>query len=177
MLAYVQAFINIALRRSGPEDLPDSRFLFGLTLAAFLVVQVPLILISDRQGAEIAGTVAVSLALLFAGFWLLLRLTGFRARYRRTVTAILGTSALLTVLSTPVNWWQQIALDSGTSDALPGTIIVAIMLWSISIDGHILARALSRPYVVGLLVAIGYFFLQTTILIELMPDLVGSRSG
>jgi hypothetical protein len=52
---------------------------------------------------------------------------------------------------------------------MPSTMLFAIMLWSIAIDGHILSRALSRPFGIGLLVAIGYFFLHTSILYELMP--------
>jgi len=59
--------------------------------------------------------------------------------------------------------------------AMPSTIIFAIMIWSIAIDGHILARALSRPYAIGLFVAIGYFFLNTTILFELMPAEIGNQ--
>lgn len=172
MLAYVQAFINIALLRSGPEDLPDSRFLLGLTLLIYLATQIPL-----GPGDLIVRAVTVSLALLFGGMWALLSLTGYRGRYMRTVTAMLGTGALLSALSTPFSLWSQSTMDIETGAAMPNTIIFAIMLWSIVIDGHILARALSRPYAIGLLVAIGYFFLHATILFELMPDAIDNQSG
>jgi len=177
MLAYVQAFINIALRRSGPEDLPDSKFLLGLTLAVYLVAQVPLALIAYGPTGVLVSTVTVSLALLFGGLWVLLRLTGHSARYQRTVTAMLGIGALLSTLSIPFSLWRQSLLGAELSVAMPSTFLFAIMLWSISIDGHILARALSRPYGIGLLVAIVYFFLQTTILFELMPNGVGNQPG
>ena len=175
MLAYVQALINIVLRRSGPEDLPDSRFLLGLTLAIYLVTQVPLALIAYGPSDVIVRAVVGSLILLFILLWFLLRLTGFRDRYRQTLTAMLGTSALLSALSTPFSLWRQSSLDGGASAATPSTIIFAIMLWSIAIDGHILARALSRPYAIGLFIAIGYFFLHTTILFELMPAGIGNQ--
>jgi len=174
MLAYVQAFINIALRRSGPEDLPDSRFLLGLTLVVYLMTQVPLTLIAYGLNDVFVRTMIVSLLLLFGGLWVLLGLTGYRKRYKQTVTAMLGTSALLSVLSIPFSLWRQSTLNIESGAAMPSTIIFAIMIWSIAIDGHILARALSRPYGIGLFVAIGYFFLHTTILFELMPDGVGS---
>jgi hypothetical protein len=170
MLAYIQALINIALRRSGPEDLPDSAFLLALTLAGYLVTQVPLALIAYGPSDILVRTVTVSLLLLFAGLWVLLRLTGHHARYRRTVTAMLGTSALLSVLSMPFSLWRQSMLGTESGVAMPSTMLFAIMLWSIAIDGHILSRALSRPFGIGLLVAIGYFFLHTSILYELMPD-------
>jgi len=103
-----------------------------------------------------------------------LSLTGYRARYKRAVTAMLGTSALLSVVSTPFSLWRQSTLEIGSGTAMPSMIILAIMVWAIAIDGHILARTLSRPYGIGLLVAIGYFFLHTTILIELMPEEIGN---
>ncbi len=174
MLAYIQAFINIALRRSGPEDLPDSGFLLGVTLAVYLATQVPLALIAYGPTEVLVSTVAASLLLLFGGLWVLLRLTGHRARYQRTVTAMLGIGALLSVLSLPFSLWRQSMLETATGVAMPSTFLFAIMLWSIVIDGHILARALSRPYGIGLLVAIVYFFLHTTILFELMPNGAGN---
>jgi len=174
MLAYVQALINIALRRSGPEDLPDSAFLLGLTLAIYLVTQVPLALIAYGPSDILVRTVTISLLLLFAGLWVLLRLTGHRVRYRQTVTAMLGTSALLSILSIPFSLWRQSMLNTESGVAMPSTMLFAIMLWSIAIDGHILSRALSRPYGIGLLIAIGYFFLHTSILYELMPDGTGN---
>ena len=84
---------------------------------------------------------------------------------------MLGTSALLSVLSIPFSLWQQVTLEAGS---MPAIIIFLIMIWSVTIDGHILSRALSRPYAVGLLIAIGYFFLHTRILFALMPDGIGN---
>jgi len=174
MLAYVQALINIALRRSGPEDLPDSTFLLGLTLALYLVAQLPLALIAYGPSDILLRTVAVSLLLLFSGLWILLRLTGYRARYRRTVTAMLGTSALLSILSIPFSVWRQSMLSADSNVAMPSTFLFALMLWSLFIDGHILSRALSRPFGIGLLISIGYFFLHTSLLYELIPDVAGT---
>ena len=174
MLAYVQALIKIALRRSGPEDLPDSAFLLGLTLFIYLFIQIPLALIAYGPGDVLLQTLTVSLLLLFGGLWALLRLTGYRTRYRQTLTAMLGTSALVSALSIPFSLWRQALLDTEPGVAMPSTFLFAIMLWSISIDGHILSRALSRPFGIGLLIAIGYFFLQTSILYELMPEVTGA---
>ncbi|HJP37998.1 MAG: hypothetical protein QF483_02215 [Gammaproteobacteria bacterium] len=174
MLAYVQAFINIALRRSGPEDLPDSSFMLWFTLVVYIATQVPIALITHGLNDVLARTVLVSLALLFGLLWLLLNVAGYRARYKRTVTAMLGTSALLSALSIPFSLWQQVTLEAGSMPAMPTIIIFLIMIWSVTIDGHILSRALSRPYAVGLLIAIGYFFLHTRILFALMPDGIGN---
>ncbi len=177
MLAYVQALLNIALRRSGPEDLPDSTFLLGLTVAFYLVTQAPLALMAYGSSEASLRAVAIGLVLLFGGLWALLVLTGHRARYRRAVTAMLGTSALLSAISLPFSVWRQAAADIGSGVAMPSTIIFGIMLWSISIDGHIVARAISRPYGIGLLIAIAYFFLHTMVLFEVVPVGVADQAG
>jgi len=170
MLAYVQALINIALLRSGPEDLPGSRFLLGVTFAFYLLAQIPLALIAYGPGSTLVKIIAVSVVLLVTGLWVLLALTGFKSRYLQTLVALLGTSALLSVLSFPFSLWRQATMLSELPPAAPIVVIFAIMLWSIAIDGHILARALSKSFFVGLLVALGYFFLHTTLLFELVPQ-------
>jgi len=169
MLAYVKALVNIALRKLGPEDLPDSQFLLILTLAAYLLLQVPLVWIVFGVSGVLAQSIIADVAMLFAFLWLLLRVTGYGSRYRQTLTALLGTGALLSALSMPLSIWHQMAVNRGSGAALPSTIIFAITLWSIAIDGHILSRALSKSYGIGLLVAVAYFFLHTTVLLEIMP--------
>lgn len=170
MLVYVQTLLNIALRKLGPEDLPDSGFLLGLTLIAYLVLQVPLAWIAYGPSNAVVSTIGVSAALLVVFLWVLLRLAGFRARYRQTLTALFGTSALLSFMSLPFSVWREATLDLQPASALPSVFIFAIMLWSLAIDGHIFSRALSRPFAIGLMVSIAYFFLHTTLLFELMPD-------
>lgn len=170
MLVYVRALFGIAIRKLGPEDLPDSGFLLGLTLVAYLVLQVPLALVAYGPSNAIVPSIGASALLLIAFLWVLLALNGYRSRYRQTLTALLGTSALLSLLSIPFSMWRQATHEFQAASALPSIIIFAIMLWSLAIDGHILSRALSRPFVIGLLVSIAYFFLHTSVLFELMPE-------
>ena len=171
MLVYVRTLVDIALRRLGPEDLPDSGFLLVLTLIAYLVLQLPLALVAYGPNNAIVTAIGVSALLLAVFLWLLLGLAGYRARYRQTLTALLGTSALVSFLSIPFSLWREAALDVQPTAALPSIFIFAIMLWSLAIDGHILSRALSRPFVIGLMVSIAYFFLHTTVLFELLPEI------
>ena len=170
MLVYVRTLFNIALRRLGPEDLPASSFLLGLTLVGYLVAQVPITWITYGPTNAVATTIAVSAAMLIGFLWVLLRLTGYPNRFRQALTALLGTSALLSLLLIPFSLWSQAMLDSERDNTLPGIGILGIIIWSLVIDGHILSRALSRPFVIGLLVAIAYFLLHSTILFELLPD-------
>lgn len=177
MLAYVQAFFNIAILRSGPEDLPDSPFLLGLTLAVYLGIGIPLTLINFGPSVMLARVVVADLATLFIGMWVLLSLAGFRSRYMRTVTAMLGTDALLSALSIPFSLLRQSVPDAEPGMAMPIVVAFAMSFWVVAINGHIFSRALSRPFVIGLLIAIAYFFLHMTVLFELAPSGNGAPSG
>lgn len=174
MRAYVQAFINIALRRAGPEDLPDSLFLLMLTLALYMIVQIPLALIAFGPTRLFFNTVIVSLLMLLMGLWILLRLLGFRQRYRQTLTALLGTGVMLGILSLPISVWRNFMADSDAGAGMPSLLLFIITLWSITIVGHILSRALSRPYGIGLLLSVGYFFLELSVYREMMVRSLGA---
>ncbi len=174
MLAYVKALINIAFRKLGPEDLPHSKFLLGLTVTIYLLVQIPLAWIVFGASKILLQTIVLDITMLVGCLWVLLRLTGYQSRFHQTLTAILGTSTLLGILSAPFSFWRQFIVAPEASVALPSTIIFAIMLWSLTVDGHIISRALSRSYGIGLMAAVVYFVLHTMILLELIP--VGATS-
>jgi hypothetical protein len=168
MIAYVKALLNIIMRKLGPEDLPDSAFLLGFTLFIYLMLQVVLAVILFGPSVILIYTLVLDIALLTFCLWALLRLTGFQSRFRQTMTALLGTSVLLSLLSAPFSLWRQYMINSDSDVALPSTIVFAVMLWSLVIDGHILARALSKPFGVGLVASIVYFFLHAIVLSQLL---------
>ena len=169
MIELIRTFVAIAVRRMGPEDLPASSFLLALTAVVYLLVQFPAAFIVFGVGEEAFITVIYDLGLLIVSLWLLLAVTGKRARYRQTLAAILGTSALLGLMLLPFSLWRRMLGDVEPGTTIPSAVILAIVLWSFAIDGHILSRALSRPFAVGLMVAIVYFFLHTTLLLRITP--------
>jgi hypothetical protein len=169
MLELIKAFVAIALRRKGPEDLPASRFLLGVTLASYLLVQIPVALIVFGATGTALRTVFADIALLAVCLWMLLYLTSKATRYVQTLSALLGTSALLSALAIPFNLWRGAVDDPAAAPGLPTAVILMLLIWSLVIDGHIVGRALSRPFMLGLGIAIGYFFLHTTLLFEFLP--------
>lgn len=168
MLAYVRTLINIALRKLGPEDLPDSKFLLGLTLASYILVDLPLTGMVRGPSIVLVQIVALDLGMLITCLWSLLSLTGHAARFRQTLTALLGTSILLNLLIAPFSYWRQATVGMETQSVLPVIAIFSMVLWSLSINGHIISRALSRTYSIGLVIAVIYFILNTFVLRSLL---------
>lgn len=169
MLPILDAFLQIALRRRGPEDLPDSAFLLGLTGACYLLAQ--LLLAAPVYGATqaLVHSVALDLALLCGCVWGLMRLTGHGSRFGRTLTALLGTGTLLSLLMLPFNLWLDGLSGSERPAVLPTVGILAIVSWSLVVNGHILARALSAPFTLGLVLSVAYFFLNYLVFSQFGP--------
>lgn len=169
MFSLIETFWNVALRRLGPEDLPDSQLLLGIVLFGYVCVQAPLVWFLYGSSFAVLQVILVELLMVSACMWGMLRLAGYPTRFRQTLVALIGTSALLTVLAVPFVAWQQAVIAAESDLLLPEFAIWLILLWSLVVDGHIISRALSRPFALGLVIAISYFIISSSFLRELVP--------
>lgn len=160
MLALLEAFLQIVARRRGPEDLPDSRFLMSAALVAYVLAQAPVAAVLYGWSAAALRAVAVDTALLALCFWLLLKFTRRLGRYRRTLTALLGSGALLALPQAPLVFFSKLATAAGQVPVGPTVGLLALLFWSIVVQAHITSRALSTHFGVGLAVALGYFIIS-----------------
>ena len=154
--ALVRPFWQIALFRAGPESLPDSRPLLVLAITVYIAVDVMVIVALYPRHA------LPPLLLIDVGFLLLwsagiLRLFGFAQRLQQTLIALFGTGALLQALAFPLSAWPSLGMPIEIPLFLRVVVAVVILLWSVSVYGHILSKAISRSMGVGLTFAIIYF--------------------
>lgn len=143
------AVVEIALRRRGPDGLPDSSFLVALFLALQVVLMlVVAVVVTGGLTAEILWRFGARLALFFAFVYAVLRFFRLERRYRQTVSAMLAANLVITLAFLPV---AMVATALGI-DVL-GISFIAVSglfdLWSIFIAASILARSLSQPLIVG----------------------------
>jgi len=169
MTELFKAFAGIATFRLGPEDLPASNFLLLITLFLYTGLQLPVAMMIFPSPADVARSLALDLVMTALAPWLLLALLDLRNRYLQTLTAMFGAGALLTLLSLPCNLWRAALGEDSAAAALPNALLFGIVIWSLAVNGHIYARALSRPFLAGIMVAIAMFFLQTTLLFRFVP--------
>ncbi|MEO7386843.1 MAG: hypothetical protein ABIX37_07910 [Gammaproteobacteria bacterium] len=169
MLPILDAFLQIALRRRGPEDLPDSWFLLLIAGAAYELLQGIIAAPVYASSMALARSLVLDLLLLYGFVWGLLRFTGHAPRFRRTLTAVLGTSALMTLCMLPFNYWLAQVPDPAKPALAPTIGLLAVICWSLVVNGHIFARAMSSPFVAGLAISVAYFFLNYLVFAELGP--------
>ncbi len=154
----LKVFAEIAFFRRGPEDLPASTFLlsFSLLLYSAGTIATSAVFAEDGRQVFLEALADITMMLLWYGSLLVIYNRG--ARLQQTLTALFGTGALLYLVAYPVMSWLQHPLDAGTGAQLPAMLMMAILIWSIAVAGHIVHRALDIQFSLGIAICICYFF-------------------
>lgn len=150
------AFVEIALHRRGPESLPASRLFFRVVLAAYLLAGFALLSSSGTLNGTAAVLFVVNCGLYLGYVWLILEVVKFRSRFLQTATALLGVDTFFNLVGIPLWAWTAALQESEIAATFPALLTVALFVWSIDVAGFVLARALERPYMTGLLIVLPY---------------------
>ena len=161
---FLRIFIDIVLWRRGPQDLPASNLLVLLTLAAYVAVTAVQLLMLDEPAATWAFFVVGDPLLLMAWVWLVLKLFGRADRFAQTVSAVLGTGALLGLaiylpLQLIVTGLGQ-APTSSMAQVLGLLLVVVFAL----VTGRIIKLATDTNLFTGIAVALTYFLVVNFLL-------------
>ncbi len=145
----------MCLLRGNPGLLPnDIRFVVLTFMANVAVTMLCVSLLPDTgetrwSSAQYFTAVciqhAVSAALIFAT----LSSRGHASRFPATMSAIFGCDILLTVIATALFGGYFSIIGAEPSEA----ITITLLLWSVLVNGNVLARALAMPLLVGVVVA------------------------
>jgi hypothetical protein len=148
------ALAEVALRRRGPDSVPDSGFLLFLLLAVYILLAL-LMTAALVTGftPRLLAELALNTALFFAFVYAVLSFFRLERRYRQTVSAMLGADIVINLAFLPVG---VIGVASGFDILEPPFIWIrlAFYLWSVFIAASILARSLSQPLIVGCMLEI-----------------------
>ena len=176
MQALIRLFIDIALHRKGPQDVPTADAVLAITLAAYLAVGAAALLPSVAGPGQLMAQLAADLALAIVVFSGLLVATGRAVRIRQTLAALFGTGALLSAAALPFIWISAGTFDETGPTAgaeLPALLstmaLFALLLASLMVTGHILRHSLDWSYAAGVLVAVLYFAASVALFRWLFP--------
>ena len=177
MQALIRLFLEVALHRKGPQDVPASGVVFGLALLAYLAVGAAVLWPTAAGAGSLLAQLALDLALLLLVFGGLLAGTGRAGRLQQTLSALLGTGALLSAAALPFVWLAARSLGDG--GPLPGmefpavlstTALFMLLLASLLVTGHILRHAMDWRYAAGVLAAVVYFALSIAMFRRYFPS-------
>lgn len=166
MLALFQTLFDIIRLRKGPDAIPYSWLLCLLALTLWMLAGLAITLMtgemSDRDFLVGTFTGVVALACYAA----ILVASGQTPRLLQTVTAILGCWAIISFLFVA----GTVVFSFFLSENATNLVVTLILLWSIPVEGHIIARAIAAHWYVGIVVAMAVFILQLYLYALLNPS-------
>ena len=162
-------WVDICLLRAGPQDLPVSQVLLGLSLACYLLVSALLSLpgYPAFTALQIAVTDVV-LLVIFAGS--VLYLTGNMARINQTLSALAGTGTLLGLMALPLVQSLYQAQDAEQISLAVLMFWLLLMGWNLLVVAHIIRHALSVILPIAVGVAVVYTLLAMQLITALFPQ-------
>lgn len=165
MHALILFFIQLALLRRGPQDLPASA-------ALVLVLAVLSVLVGAVGGIELFGGLAAALganlldlALSMTMLFVLLQFKGHSARWLQTAGAFLGLGVLAGVVMLVVR------AMSGALGVAEITLLLDLVLivWLHLALGSVLRHALEMPLLGGVAIVFAYSIMAFNLIARIFP--------
>jgi hypothetical protein len=163
MLRLAKAFLDIALWRQTPAQLPASMLLLGLAAFAAAMTELMGALLPPPPNDQILLRLVLEVGMPLLFTWVLLSLLKRNARFLQTATALLGVGALAALVLYPLNSVLQL-MGQENPAALPvGVLYTAILIGYLLACAHIWRSALDSGFLLGAAVSFGYFILSLTV--------------
>ena len=145
--------------RRGPDEMPYSPALFGLLIGASVLIDVATG--SFLGGAnDVLPRSLVSTGLVLALCWIALRIRRLGNRYVQTASALVACSIVFSLLILPLAWL------AGPPPAAPEALsplqtllwwaMLAIIIWNLAVNAHVVRRALDAPFALGFALAFAW---------------------
>jgi len=154
--AFIKTLFEIVTIRKGPDAIPYSWLLLNVAAAMWFIPLLALVAVVQDFGRSAVTVLVASWALSLVCYAFVIMLAGYPNRLLQSLTAIIGCGAII--------FFAQVAGLVAASlllGAAVAEIVVDLLLfWSVYVKGHIVSRAISREWYVGLVIAIAVFLLQ-----------------
>jgi hypothetical protein len=168
VITLFKTFLEIILFRRGPESVPHSSALFVIVVAIWLMVGVVGIAAADSYSGSALLVDLILTITAFTLYALVINAFGKSERIIRALTAILGCGAVFGAALFGSRWLLSIWL--GEDQIITAAQLILLwLLWSILVEGHIIAGAIERPRVIGFLIALAVFMAQLQLITLLQP--------
>jgi len=167
VLTLFKTLIEIILLRKGPDELPHSIVLLLIVAGIwFAVGAIGAIAVDTYNGQTLLADLVLT-AFGFGLYAVVVKVFDRSERLLRALTAILGCGAIFGVA---LFVGRYILMTFLALDETP-LFSELILLWSILVEGHIIARTIDRQWVIGFLIALAVLVGQLQMFAALKPML------
>ena len=145
--------------RRGPQDMPHSPMLLGTLIAASILLDTLIGNLMDRSPNALARTL-VSTGLILALCAIALSIRQLMPRYVQTATALVACSIAFSLLALPilalVGPVPEPPATMAPLQVLLSWALLAMLIWNLAVNAHILRHALDAPFVFGFALVVAW---------------------
>jgi uncharacterized membrane protein (DUF485 family) len=168
MKEVIGLYVQIALLRRGPQDLPASRLLLILTVCGYAAVNV-LVSALLPPAPDWPSQLAVDVLFTLAWYAVLLQLAGRRERFLQTATGIFGLQSVVAPLLIACQWLMR-RYGQDTNWQLPIAVgVLALVMWLIAANSHVVKAALEWSSAASVALVILQIVSSELLLYALLP--------
>jgi len=171
----VQLITKIVFFAEKPQNLPSSEFMVAITACAALLAA--LFLEVSLEGTRAFERAALLIFIYGIAIWLLLRIRKRQGRWKQTISARYGTTAVIQFFSFSPQWFIKTTTETLTEEAVYWLAVSAVPfgIWNLFVTAFVLKEALEiTSRVRAFLLALGMIFLVSIIVLQLYVMLFGS---
>lgn len=168
MKELIRLFMQIALLRRGPQDLPASALLLWISVAAYFGINFLVsCLMPPMEGWPAALAVDVVFTLVW--YFVLLRVAGRSERILQTTTAVFGFQAVLSPLLVISDGLLTRSVKDPTWQLPVFLIWLILFTWLIAANTHVVKAALEWSNTACVILVILQIFAGWTVTAALFP--------
>lgn len=160
LFTLARMYLDIALWRRGPQDLPAVGILLPLTIAAYVLISVALGEALPALRAGWVPQVLADTAFVSLWYWALLALARRRERYLQTAAALFGLQCVLAAPSILSAWLLQRFAHDPAWLAVSYACAISVLIWTVAAIGHVLRAALERSLGVCVILAFAQMLVE-----------------
>ncbi len=170
MQQILKYYWQMCLLRAGPDRLPASPFVLGLSFGCYFLVALATNLLSrDDLGAfQGVAYILIGVAVEAGVVGGLLAFKSVSERFLQGMAALLGANAVILVLTLPVSLVMR-EFDSPMLQALFESVFLVIFVWWLTIAGFILHRTADISLALGIAAAFGIEILAISTTYAVFP--------
>ena len=142
--------------RKGPEQVPDSWLVFLIALILMQIASFVLATLSNLDDDYNHLLTFITHVLGMGIYAAILLATGFMRRIVPILSAIIACGAILTLLFVAA----YVLLNPFLGNDIAVVIATLIIIWSVPVEGHIIARGIEQHWYIGIVIAMIVFTAQ-----------------
>lgn len=156
MLTLLKIYGGMLALRKGADAIPRSPLVFLLSVAMLVVSSLCAAALIDGMRSQnyLLTFSGYSLGLVFYG--VVLYISGYAGRALQTISAIVACGAIITLLYVA----EYVLFKSLFGVEFASIVGILIILWSVPVEGHIIAHAIQRHRFIGVGIAMVALILQ-----------------